>query len=824
MRKTISKFFCLLTFSCFCFLACPAKGFAESKSSANDLSVEVTYGFDNYSQTSTGLPVFVQITNRGSAIAGEVRLVCRDDTQKSQISYATAFSLASDSTETVVINTGSLISYTEVRIEILDENGSLIWSRSELSLNRILDDTLFWGYIGDDISKIDYLKTAGYYNRAQNIGLSGGLYFDISKSPALSSMGSLDQLDIICLDSGADQRLSEQNLEVLREWIYDGGALLTGPARNYSKLWHFLGIEPNYMNAQATEKKTDFGVSASEFYTLDEPVSLDPLPESPDEVLYQETRSRYQSQRLIMHRENEQPSPVTLNFYEGSAEPDNNFKVYDYRQEMDYGRGCVISLDFDFTDPSFASWAGAPSAVTELLGRRLQFIFDKFYDLYPSIYEAQNILTNRVAFGSFGIGKYVFILVVYILLVGPVSYLILKKIDRRHILWVSVPVLSCAFFAVIYLISSDVRKDGPFINEAKILQYSGGEVHENTDICVTLPAKGQYTLNIPDLYRMRYYPMQPSVIQNQYFSFMEERYDYDTVYAPGNHDTAISLNNTSAFTEWYFNAARTYYDNDNFDVEIHCDGSNYSVDVANHTEYDLDYSGVFIGDRFFSTGPIAAGESIHREGLNYDFPVSREEDYYVSDSLNAFFEVAGSADEDPVSVEASALVSYHNRQLRTSPVYFWGICSHFDSNALRESDWEKYGILLVEKSAEIEYADKNGTVTVPDINALLYSCEKGGYRVEYSNLYYGDQTCTYRLPEHFSLTEISESVASDIKIEVYNYAEDRYDAIDALKTDGDQALNGYVSDGFMRLRMSLDDNGEYMVLPVISVKGGIASD
>src|SRR4029078_3512544 len=66
------------------------------------------------------------------------------------------------------------------------------------------------------------------------------------------------------------------------------------------------------------------------------------------------------------------------------------------------------------------------------------------------------------------VGGLIAILVVYILLIGPINYLILKRIDRREWAWVTMPVLIVAFAVGAYGFGSLLRGTNAPVNDAAI--------------------------------------------------------------------------------------------------------------------------------------------------------------------------------------------------------------------------------------------------------------------------------------------------------------------------------------------------------------------
>ena len=81
-------------------------------------------------------------------------------------------------------------------------------------------------------------------------------------------------------------------------------------------------------------------------------------------------------------------------------------------------------------------------------------------------------------------------MLVYVIIAGPVAYIIMKKKDKRNLLWLIVPVLSVAFSVTIYLIGTSTRIQRPFINYVstiKLPEKAGGKNNVNTKVYAYKP-------------------------------------------------------------------------------------------------------------------------------------------------------------------------------------------------------------------------------------------------------------------------------------------------------------------------------------------------
>ncbi|MEO7295725.1 MAG: hypothetical protein ABIZ57_06250, partial [Candidatus Limnocylindria bacterium] len=65
------------------------------------------------------------------------------------------------------------------------------------------------------------------------------------------------------------------------------------------------------------------------------------------------------------------------------------------------------------------------------------------------------------------------VIVAYILLIGPISYIVLRRMDRRELAWVTAPLLVVLFTACSYGIGSSMKGSEVIVNQISLIRSSG---------------------------------------------------------------------------------------------------------------------------------------------------------------------------------------------------------------------------------------------------------------------------------------------------------------------------------------------------------------
>ena len=91
------------------------------------------------------------------------------------------------------------------------------------------------------------------------------------------------------------------------------------------------------------------------------------------------------------------------------------------------------------------------------------------------------------------------LLVAYILLIGPINYLVLKRLDRREWAWVTMPILIVVFAAGAYAYGAALRGSDVIVNEIAIVRGAPGATEGSAQayLGVFSPTRSVYQVSVP---------------------------------------------------------------------------------------------------------------------------------------------------------------------------------------------------------------------------------------------------------------------------------------------------------------------------------------
>jgi hypothetical protein len=138
------------------------------------------------------------------------------------------------------------------------------------------------------------------------------------------------------------------------------------------------------------------------------------------------------------------------------------------------GAGRVILVGTDLATEAHRGWSGAPSLWSRLLPTMAAI--EQVWGGFPGREEAENAMGQALGnVPSLEVPPAELLLAVivgYILLIGPISYVVLRRLDRRELAWITAPLLVVLFTACSYGIGSTLKGGEVIVNQISLVRSS----------------------------------------------------------------------------------------------------------------------------------------------------------------------------------------------------------------------------------------------------------------------------------------------------------------------------------------------------------------
>ena len=280
-----------------------------------------------------------------------------------------------------------------------------------------------------------------------------------------------DAVSIVYLGDVAPDALSDAQAEALRGWVAGGGLLVVGGPR-FGGDERFRGWLPARWGQPLAGGGPD--LLAARYRTPPSQVALSPLKPLPDA-------------RAVA----------------GDA------RVAAFRA---LGRGTVVALGADAAAADFAAWPGAPRlwrdvARRGVTGRSVARAMDGTDNQWIGSSFAGSVLRapglRAPSFGAIGL-----FLLLYLVLLVPVNYAVLKRLDRREWTWLTVPLLVLVFSVGAYGFGYAIKGGQTRLNTASIAEMGPGDGRASVTAHAGLfsPRRDAYDVSLDDRNGLLYAP------------------------------------------------------------------------------------------------------------------------------------------------------------------------------------------------------------------------------------------------------------------------------------------------------------------------------
>ena len=414
------------------------------------LTMSVSSGFDGYCHREAWCPVRVVLSNEGPDIEGELHLFYAYTNAPDRPTVARTVSLPAHSRKAyfLYLPPAGWVTAWKARLVV---NGEVL-AEQEFSLRGMgVMDPLYVvvGKEGENLNFLADVGPSGATGRVAHVPLEA-----LPPDPL-----GWEMMNVLVLADMDTSGLSSDQRRALEVWVAQGGHLVVaggiGGERTAAGVADLLPVTVGPVRSVDT------------LWALEERLgaSLAPGPYAVSEATVRDGEVLLEQDGL----------PLIV--------------------RRSYGAGVVDFLAFGTGTGLFARWEDAP--------RLWSFLFDVetpilrhlvFREGYPTM-SALGTIPDLAAPSPFSLLAF---MLAYILLIGPANYLVLRRLDRRELAWVTIPLLVVAFTGCAYLTGFQIRGNTPIVHRLVAVQVPPGSDVGRATAAVGLfsPRRATYDLQV----------------------------------------------------------------------------------------------------------------------------------------------------------------------------------------------------------------------------------------------------------------------------------------------------------------------------------------
>ncbi len=432
----------------------------EKEFGQEQFTLDVVVGFDGEYIVGKTASLKGIITNNGAPFRGELQAKAytyentgRNGVESASAEYAVYYQeleLLQGASQKIdmELNIGTIQRF--LQITLVDESGRTVFLQN-VDLKPKQPETLAFGILSErpqDMQILAGMMPQGT-NQVEASAFYGTYFFDGEGFP--SSEALMENFRVIVADGIDFAALTQAQRDALNGWVTGGGMLVIGTG------------EAGARTLGGLELTADVQITGTAAGSL-------------------------------------QGTPVTLAVLEGDGvEPlwQENGAVLAYQKKE--GEGRIILPAFSIATTPVAAMAETPAVLWQIcsMADSSYLVLDNMED---DRYYHYSSMSNFPPLGMGTVKLLLGLLAVYIFIVGPVLYLVLKKLDKREKGWIAIPALAAVFVAAVFAVSRTSLYGKGMLRMTSVVELSAGAdtAAAETDIYLKSADAGSLTYSNED--------------------------------------------------------------------------------------------------------------------------------------------------------------------------------------------------------------------------------------------------------------------------------------------------------------------------------------
>ena len=421
------------------------------------------------------------------------------------------------------------------------------------------------------------------------------------------------------------------------------------------------------------------------------------------------------------------------------------------------------------------------------------------------------------------------VLIIYIIVCGPVAYIVLSRLKKKELIWGVIPVCAIIGTGAIYMVSLKYRVIKPIGLTFVAADISGDTKREDAYSYIIGGRSGQYKIDINSKYS------NIEMDDSMGSSF------YDNLNAVKNDGKdGVTLNYYSNRSFGTISANASFAGSNDIgrirkNLTLYTDG--FEGTLTNDTSYDVENLVVMSEGYYYVADVLRAGDTIRISRKN----THKFDGGSILDGMRSYYTKKYGEDyfgDDESSAEWSRnyymqlrLAQYSRLAADDGVVAVWGTIQR-DPDMMSDADTENYGSYMVYDIDTLKYEDVDGVYYYS-----IYDRDENGiggsdYGDDDLLMYSETVDVNIRFGKNDDITELiydktqAGSGKNKVVVQMLNRETGEYDTVfaDGQTIIKGQELDKYMSDGCLAMRFISPQQGDYYVdtyLPHISARGGV---
>jgi hypothetical protein len=429
---------------------------APARSQDNPVELRLEAGYDGYFRPNLWMPLLINVNNSGPELTGELRVTSNTTAGLATNAYSVDIDLATQASKQVALNIKLLDFSTSVQVELVTSAGIIATAQRPVKLIPPAD--ILYVVITESPRGVIDLQPA---SSGQGRVYQGN--WRVANLPRTAAgLSGLDGMLLTDVDSG---NLSAEQRQAIGDWVLSGGHLVVTGGPNWEKTQ--AGVT-NLLPLQPRSSTTLVSIPSVGVFTG--------MPDAP-----------LTATSPIVVAQGELVAGAQVLAQDGGLPILTRHSV---------GEGTADYLAVDPGTEPILSWADRSRFWLSLLttGKpRPSWSFGVYQEDQASVsadfVKGLNLPDVLQLLGFLGI---------YIVLIGPVNYAVLRLLKRPELAWFTIPLIVVGTSAYAYATGFSLRGTTATVNRLALVQVWAGSDRAEVDgvVGVLAPRRSSYTVTV----------------------------------------------------------------------------------------------------------------------------------------------------------------------------------------------------------------------------------------------------------------------------------------------------------------------------------------
>jgi hypothetical protein len=429
-----------------------------AQTASSRLEMTVIPAFSGNYKYGEWLPLWITLSNDGADIEGIVQVEISQS--GGNVTFAKSISLPAGSRKQTTLSILPNNFSRELEVEFLSNQEVIKTNLISVSPNQ--NDSIMVGVSARERGGLSLISNIQRNDTSREVVL-----FDLLGDLLPEKSREFESIDVIVLNDTDTSQLTPQQKAALDDWVSKGGHLIIGGGPGLEKT--ISGISENLIN---------FTVSRT--IEINDLTNLEKFADNQDILL----SGPFTFAQIV-------PTGGTPLIQEEGIQ---------ILTQWEYGHGMISVSALDLATSPFNAWSGTTNFWINLLSSDLQYPTWMPRDISLRQMRANSMsypLSNLPSLDIPSVRALGILLILYIVVIGPVNFLLLKLKNKLHLAWVTIPALTVLFALGAFGLAYSLRGNDIMINKLSIIDLTRtGRANIDSYVGIFSPSQSAYEIEI----------------------------------------------------------------------------------------------------------------------------------------------------------------------------------------------------------------------------------------------------------------------------------------------------------------------------------------